>query len=207
MVFYDITRPLGPGCITFPGDPPPRADPFDSGGFRMTRLNLTTHSGTHIDAPSHAVPDGGTLDSVPWERLIAPCRVIPCNRPGFTREALLSSGWMPGEGLLLQTPFSEATVFSRDYTVISPGAARVLAGRGASVVGTDAPSPDPPEGDGTAHRILLSSGIPVLELLNLSGVIPGRYLALVMPLRIPGADGAPVRVILSDRPVFMEDPR
>jgi arylformamidase len=191
--------------IVFPGDPPPSAEPLESDGFRTTRLSLTSHTGTHIDAPSHAVAGGAALGSVPLSRLIAPCRVVMVTGPVVTKDAIRSSGWVPGEGLLVRTGFSEATSFDPSYTVLAAAAASLLAERGAALFGTDTPSPEPPDGDGSVHRILLSAGIPILELLALSGIPPGRYLAIALPLNLPGADGAPSRVILSDLPLSGEN--
>jgi arylformamidase len=65
-------------------------------------------------------------------------------------------------------------------------------------VGIDSPSIEAFGGDGTVHREFLERGIPVLELLDLSGVAGGDYLMVALPLRLEGLDGSPARVILMD---------
>lgn len=202
MALFDITRPLGPGSIVFPGDPAPEITTSVSGGYTMTRLLITSHTGTHLDAPLHALAKGPSLDEVPLDRLIVPARVINVTVPLITCDIIRGSGWTGGEGLLIRTPFSHATSFSPDYPVLSPDAVRVLCETGVPVLGTDCPSPEPPDSEGSVHRALLGAGIPILEMLDLGPVLPGLYLLIALPIRLAGADGAPVRAVLSDHLQF-----
>jgi arylformamidase len=205
MALFDITRPLGPGSIIFPGDPAPEIITSVSGGYTTTRLIFTTHTGTHIDAPLHALEGGPPLDDVPLDRLIVPARVINAIAPLITYDSIRDSGWTKGEGLLIRTSFSYATSFSPDYPVLSPDAVRVLCETEVPVLGTDCPSPEPPDSDGRVHRALLGAGIPILEMLALGPVPPGLYLLIALPMRLSGADGAPVRAVLFDHLQFTKE--
>ena len=46
------------------------------------------------------------------------------------------------------------------------------------------------------HVTLLGAGVIVIEGLNLSGVEPGRYQLICLPIKILGGDGAPARAVL-----------
>jgi len=106
-----------------------------------------------------------------------------------------------GERILFKTRNSsrvwKTDTFIEDFVFISNEAARFLADRGARVVGVDCLSFGPFKGDGAeVHRILLESGIWIIEGLDLSQVSPGYYHLICLPLRLQCGDGAPARAIL-----------
>jgi arylformamidase len=73
----------------------------------------------------------------------------------------------------------------------------MLVDAGVRLVGLDGPSADPPgAADLPAHRTLLAARVVILEGLDLSGVPPGAYELLCLPLRLRDGDGAPARVVL-----------
>lgn len=47
-----------------------------------------------------------------------------------------------------------------------------------------------------AHHALNECAIMNLEHLDLSGVAPGRYQLVALPLRLEGMDASPVRAVL-----------
>jgi arylformamidase len=200
-VFYDVTRPLSEETPIFPGDPAVAFRQEDHGDYRITALSLGTHAGTHIDAPSHYLKDGVTIDAIPPEQLVGKCRVVDLReRTAITRGDL--EGQIGGvERVLLKTGFSEKTAFDPAYPHMAPDAAAFLADAGVVCIGIDSPSIEAFDGDGTVHRTLLGEGIAVVELLDLSGVPGGDYYMIALPLRLEGLDGAPARVILSDTPI------
>ena len=76
---HDVTVPLVPGLAAFPGDPPLQVERLQQAGdapYGLSRLSLTTHSGTHVDAPSHFVAGGATVDQLPLEILMGKTRVV-----------------------------------------------------------------------------------------------------------------------------------
>ncbi|HEX5642744.1 MAG TPA: cyclase family protein, partial [Thermoleophilia bacterium] len=76
--FIDLSRPLHPGMPVFPEDPEVAFAPAAAlEPWRVTRLSLGTHSGTHIDAASHYIPGGSTIDAYPLERFVLPSFVVP----------------------------------------------------------------------------------------------------------------------------------
>jgi arylformamidase len=193
----DITRPLKAGVPTYPGDGSPVFRRRERDGYRCTDLKLTTHTGTHLDAPAHYLDGGTTVDRVPLDRLLVRVRIVDVEGAGnaITAEAL--SGRIPkGRGILLRTAASGAASFGPEFPHLTLPAARHIAALAPPVVGIDSPSIEAFGGDGSVHRELLERGIPVLELLDLSRVHEGEFLMVALPLRLEGLDGSPARVIL-----------
>ena len=193
----DLTRPLGEGVPVYPGDPKPVFQRVKRDGYVCTALRLTTHSGTHLDAPSHYLAGGTSVDRIPLQNLIGKTRVLNLEDAGDTVTADSLTGKLHGaERILIRTRASGANSFGPEFPYLAPDAARFLVQAGTLVVGIDSPSIEAPGGDGSVHRELLGSGIPILELLDLSGVAEGDYFMVALPLRLEGLDGAPARVIL-----------
>lgn len=189
----DVTRPLSPKTFVFPGDPPIRMvtvlDPAQGDPARVTRLSLGSHAGTHVDAPCHLPGLAGGVDSLSLETLIGPAIVVKVSGGLFGRkEALALPKEIPPRLLLAGAP------------ILSKSGAHALVQRGIRLLGTDATSIDPHDDDAMpAHRVLLSAGVIVVECLDLSFAPAGRCELIALPLRLPGADGAPARVVLRVR--------
>ncbi|NYT04817.1 MAG: cyclase family protein [Methanomicrobiales archaeon] len=197
MRIFDITRPLDAATMVFPGDPAPVFVEEDAGGYRITHCTLSSHAGTHIDAPAHLFPGGMTVDAIPPSRLCVPVVVVDCREvQGAVTAADLAGSVHEGAGVLIRTRYSETGRFSPDYPYLSVDAARYLAGRRVAILGVDTPSVDRYGGDLAAHRLLLGEGTPIIELLDLAGVAEGRYFMVALPLRIRNLDGSPARVLL-----------
>lgn len=199
MSWHDVTRPLTGRVLVYPGDHVPSMVQEDRGRYLLSSLHLSTHSGTHIDAPSHYIPGGAPVDAIPPSLLIGRCRVIEI--PG--RDTEIGAGmirpFLEGvERLLIKTWFSREDAFREDYPGLSHEAARIIAEAGVGCVGIDSPSIEPYAGDGRVHRTLLSQGIAIIELLDLVCIEEGDYWMVALPLRLEGLDGSPCRVLLQD---------
>lgn len=201
-MFYDVTRPLTEDIIVFPGDPAPGFRQEDHSEYLLSLLSLSTHTGTHIDAPSHYLKNDQSIDLIDPVRLIGRCRVLDLGeRTAIVRADL--EGRVDGTGrLLLRTWFSRETVFNPEFPHLNLDAASFLVEQGISCIGIDSPSIEAYEGDGSVHRTLLRNEVAVIELLDLSGVPEGDYYMAALPLRLKGLDGSPARVILSDQPIL-----
>jgi len=161
---------------------------------------LSSHSGTHIDAPVHYLKTGTTVDELPLEHFVGPCRVLDVSRAGSLIDASFFKGRTLGaERILLKTAFSGCTSFREDYPSLTMDAAQYLTSTGALCVGIDSFSIESFVCDGSVHRELLSHGCLIIELLDLSHVPEGDYTLFALPLRLAGLDGAPARVILLDK--------
>ncbi|MBN1167377.1 MAG: cyclase family protein [Methanospirillaceae archaeon] len=199
-MIYDITRPLQNGMPYYPGDPEPRFRSIDCGKYRISSLSLSSHTGTHIDAPAHYIQGGTPVDEIAVSVTCGPCRVLDirgCKRL-VTPEDL--HGLQKGERrVLFRTGYSSDNP-DTDYPGISAETAQFLVQSGISCIGTDTPSIESPDGDGTVHQVLCNAGIPIIENLDLEGIDTGNYILVALPLRLAGGDGAPCRAVLCTEP-------
>jgi len=183
----------------YPGDPPVSislaSDPSRGDSVRITTLSLGVHTGTHVDAPNHLQrPPGvrelrGDVRALPIDAMIGPALVVQAPRRRPLEPADLGASICRG-----------ARVMFRGSPIIKAETAREMVRRGVALVGTDGLSIDPMEpssgGELPAHRLLLRAGVVLLEGLLLTRARPGRYWMAVLPLLIPGSDGAPARAVL-----------
>lgn len=199
VVWYDITRPLNREVVVYPGDHVPSMVQEDRGRYLLSSLHLSSHSGTHIDAPSHYIQGGACIDAIPFEQLTGNCRIIAI--PGRDTEIMagtLEPAMAGTKKILLKTWYSEEKEFHAEYPGLSPGAADAIVSAGIECVGIDSPSIEPYHGDGSVHRTLLSHGVVIIELLSLENVKVGNYWMVALPMRLEGLDGSPCRVLLRD---------
>jgi arylformamidase len=195
----DITRPLSEEILVYPGDSPPVFRQEDNGQYRITTLQMSTHTGTHIDAPVHYLKTGTAIDSIPLSHVMGPCRVLDVTGAGTSIGPSHLHGRLKGtDRLLLKTSFSQTSRFDENYPCLTADAARLITGCDMKCVGIDSPSIESFGSDGTVHRELLSRGCIILELLDLSEVEEGDYTLVALPLRLTGLDGSPARVVLID---------
>ena len=193
----DITRPLSEGILVYPGDIPPVFRQGVHGNYLTTDLHLSTHTGTHIDAPTHYLKTGDTIDTIPLSHVMGMCRVLDVTSSGTSITANHLKGRLDGiDRLLLKTSFSGTDHFEENYPSLTADAARLITGCEMKCVGIDSPSIESYECDGTVHRELLSRGCIIIELLDLSNVEEGNYTLVALPLRFTGLDGSPARVVL-----------
>ena len=207
--WIDISVPLQSGMVNWPGDPPvsiaPLKDMDRGGSSNVGMISMSTHTGTHMDAPRHMLRGGKSLDSLPLEATIGPARVVEIlDRKSIQAAELRDHRIRRGERILFKTYGSarrwRKPEFDPDYVYITAEAARLLASRGVRTVGVDYLSVGGyREGTHETHEILLEAGIWIIEGLNLSGVEPGRYDLVCLPLRIANGDGAPSRAALRKR--------
>ena len=197
MEIFDITRPLSGKTLVYPGDMKPSFTQRDEGNYLISDLHMSTHTGTHIDAPVHYLKSGDTIDTIPLINLIGRSRVVDVSSAGSTITAEHLVGNTDNTPrLLLKTSFSVHNQFIENYPSLSFDAARLITGKGICCVGIDSPSIESYLCDGTVHRELLGKGCIIIELLDLSAVPEGDYDMIALPLRLEGLDGSPARVVL-----------
>lgn len=197
----DISLPLSPDSITYPNNPQVEFESLPTQNNTITKITFGSHSGTHIDAPSHAILGGKTIDQFPIETFYGNARVIDCSNSHESIEVadLESKNIQQGERILLKTSNSSRGFkeFFPDFVFLSPEAAEYLASREVLLVGIDSLSiKQKGNPDNRAHTLLLERNIPILEGLDLSKVEEGEYALECFPLKFIGIDGSPVRAVL-----------
>ena len=200
MQYLDVTRKISEDLPVYPGDPPCCITKHDDGVCRITEIHMASHTGTHIDAPSHYLRTGATVDQIPLSNLRGPVQVIDCRSAGEEISAtFLRTKKLSCDRVFLRTAFSEESVFRDDYPHLSPDAIEYLIENRCRCVGIDSPSVEAFGSDGRLHQTLLGAGTLIIELLDLSPAKEGLYSMIALPLPIAGCDGAPARVLLTTK--------
>ena len=203
----DLSHFVQAGMPVFPGDPTPefvRVSEIQDKGYRLTRIVMGSHTGTHIDAPSHMLAGGAPVDKVPLDRLMGDAVVLDVTqmKPGegiFPRDMPLDEV-RQGDMVLLCTGMGAHWGDARyltNYPYLEVEGARALLERGVKAVGIDWLSIERYGGVGhPVHDLLLSRGVPIIEsLANLDGIKGRRVSLICLPLKLKGIDGAPARAV------------
>lgn len=190
MKIIDITKELFTAPV-YPGDPRPELEAVyrmdDGDGCNLSVLHACLHNGTHMDAPLHFCAGGKDIAEVDPEACIGECSVVEWD------------GYLTGADVENILPSLRPRVLFKGAVQITPSAAFVLSDCQVTLVGVESQTVEPDGGDGAVHRQLLGGGVVVLEGLDLSRVQPDTYFLMAAPLKIAGADGAPVRALLLER--------
>lgn len=206
--YIDISVPVSSALPCWPGSPEiqfQRNLDLDQGDVATdTTLCFSVHTGTHVDAPSHFIAGGNTVDQLDLDVLMgeAYVAVFPDDVGSITAD-LLNNLSLPAHTsrLLLRTRNSrfwntKGSEFQTDFVALTADAAQWVVDRGIKLVGVDYLSVqryyDGPE----THQILLGAEVVVIEGLNLDSVAEGIYELICLPVKLQGIEGAPARVIL-----------
>ena len=211
MKIVDLTLEITSDMIIFPGYPMPnfiKWSKFDIQGYISEVMFLSTHTGTHMDAPFHFNPNGQTIDQVEVNRYICNNAILikvqknaneMITSDDITRNSkyeikekdtvVFSTGW--------EKQIKQKDNYIRNNPGLSKDAAEYLAEKKVNAVAIDCPSIDIGIDSGLiAHKILLSNEILVIEnLCNLYEFTNERFTLLVTPLKLAGASGSPIRAI------------
>lgn len=178
--WIDVTRPLENAMRVYPADPGfNRRLLFkrDESLWNMSVFSMSCHTGTHIDAPAH-VGRPGTTDQIPPEALCGRVQLLDWETPRFdaveSPRLLLK---LHGRGLSLDE-------------------ARALVEKGVRFIGVEGLSVGAGETEWEIHDILLGAGVLILENAAIEDFADGWYEMRGLHLLMPGADGAPVRLLL-----------
>jgi len=205
MRTWDVTQPLWEGMPVWPGDPPFQEEILSSletgNAFRVSRLLVGSHAGTHVDAPAHALLGGDGVDVLPIDALWGGASLRRLRGTSVITASVLGTLDLPADcgRLLLSTRDDPApgVGFDISYSAFDVSGAHWLATRGIRLVGVDSPSVEPyGQAMGPVHRVLLSAGVVIVENLALSGIPEGEYEFVCLPMKVRGGDGAPARALL-----------
>ncbi len=201
---WDISQTLRPGLPVWPGDTKfgiERTWDMAAGSpVNVSRITMSTHSGTHGDAPLHYGNDAPDIASVELDPYIGECLVVDAR--GIS--GAIGVGDLPAIESADRVLFRTFETFPHDgwredFTAISSAAIRWLAAQGVKLIGTDAPSVDPQDSKSIdAHKAVLDEDMRILEGLVLDGVPAGRYELIALPLKIAGGDAGLCRAILRE---------
>ncbi len=207
MKYHDISLSLSPETVSWVTSIPfelrdrrriSRGDHSNS-----SAVTMSLHSGTHMDAPFHFVPDGTTIDELPLDLFIGPALVHAVETERYIQAADVEAIELDGiTRVLFKTRNSELLrrgSYDPDFVAFSVEAAEALVAKGVKLVGLDYLSvAHAGEEQVPVHKAFLERGVALIEGVDLSRVSPGRYELICFPIRIRGADGAPCRAVLRE---------
>ncbi|MED4203663.1 arylformamidase [Neobacillus mesonae] len=201
--WIDISQPLDNRIVVWPGDTPfsykVTWSKEESGSVNVGQITMSTHTGTHIDAPFHFDNDGKRVIELDVNLYIGRARVIHLPKPSSIGIKELSGVELEGvTRLLIRTDaWTDRSVFPAAIPEIEPELASYLAKKGVQLLGLDLPSVDPIDSkELSAHHELTRHGIHILEGLVLDHIDSGDYELAALPLSLVEADGSPVRAVV-----------
>lgn len=209
-MWIDITQTMKNGMPNWPGDTPFSFEvgftKQQTGSVNIGRITTSLHTGTHADAPFHFNSEAETIEHLDVNMYIGDCVIVDClGQKSITAQTLESVDFHGAKRVLLKTVEKPSEVFPQFIPVIHPNVAPFLKERGVILLGIDNPSVDPLDSkEVLAHHKLYEHGIYILEGLDLRHVQQGLYELIALPLKIAGADGAPVRAVVRKKAIKVE---
>ncbi len=207
-MIIDLSHPIYPGMPLYPGTPEPEITPLatvEVEGWMESRINLTTHVGTHMDAPAHKFAGAPTLDRLPVDHFAGPAVVVDVSalkgeNVGIGHLEPYAETLKKSEFLLLRSGWSRhwgTEAYFEGYPVLTEEAARWAAEFSLKGVGIDMISVDTMHCTVLpVHSIFLKRGMVVIEnLTNLDRLPAGGFTFCCFPLPLRNVDGSPVRAV------------
>lgn len=215
MKVYDLSHPISGSMPFYPGAFPPVVTgqyTIENDGFAEKKITLLTHTGTHLDAPSHILNGSTAVDRIPAGQFIGRARVLDFT--GFKGRVIRPSELEPhrravekSNFVILKTGWSRhwgRDDYFKGYPVLSPEGAVWITGFDLKGLGVDAVSVDEAgPAEFQVHKILLGRGLVIVENLTNLDVLPGGFLIFCcFPLKIERGDGSPVRAVAFAEPDY-----
>lgn len=201
--WIDVSIPLKEGMAVWPGD-----NPFEftaarriaeGAGSNVSKINMNSHTGTHVDAPWHFEEDGKRLDEIDTSVFFGEVLLLDFSEAEEITVDLLGETPLPSR-IIFKTRNSsrlDDDPFDKEFLALNAEIAQRLVEDGVKLVGVDGPSVDYYEHQGReTHHRLLRNDVLIVEGLRLADLEGGTYRFVVLPLPIIGADGAPCRAFI-----------
>ena len=196
MKIYDISQEVF-SCQVYPDDPTPQKKVLKSieqgDIYNLTEFSMCAHNGTHIDAPSHFIKDGKTVDKLSLDALIGMAYVAEYDGVITKNDAVEII-----EKAKTHNPESAKRILIKGDAELSIEGAKVFASSNILLFGNESQTVGPENAPMAVHIELLSADVVLLEGIRLSEVSKGVYFLNAAPLNLAGADGSPCRAVLID---------
>jgi len=211
MKIVDLTLTVSDKIPTFPGSPQPSFIPWENvkeDGYNLELLFLSTHTGTHMDAPYHFLEKGAKIHEISLKKLVSEAILIKSKKndgESITKTDIQKFEKKHGKivsfsSVIFYTGW-QRNLQKKYYFTKNPGlsvsAAKYLASKKINLVGIDSPSIDlGKDSKFPVHQIFAKKGILIVEnLANLEKIKSSKFHLVVLPLKLKNATGSPVRAI------------
>jgi kynurenine formamidase len=207
----DLTLTISESIPNFPGSPSPQFISWSSikdDGYNLELLFLSSHTGTHLDAPYHFAKNGAKIHQIPVTRLVGNALLIKIKKvknQAITKKDLLEferkNGKIPNFSSIIFLTDWQKNLNKNFYFTNNPGlsksAADYLVLKKINLVGIDSPSIDLGiDKSFTVHKILAKNDVLIVEnLSNLEKIPTLEFDFIILPLKLKDATGSPVRAI------------
>lgn len=211
MKFIDLTLTISESIPSFPGSPKPQFivwSDLKEDGYNLELLFLSSHTGTHLDAPYHFVKNGIKIDQIPLIRLVGKgilIKITKSNNSSITKSDIVlfekKYGKIPNNSSIFFFTGWQKNLKKDNYFTENPGlatsAANYLSSKKINLVGIDSPSIDLGKNESfNVHHILSKNNILIVEnLTNLNKISSIQFDFIILPLKLKDATGSPVRAI------------
>ena len=206
MKIIDLSYTICQSMPVYPGDASPKiieVASIENDGFSERELTWSTHTGTHVDAPSHIFFQGKTISDFSIEKFTGRAFLIDVKDKTISLDKLLEykTDIEKSDYVIFRTGWSEywgQESYYQDYPVLETKAASWLADRNIKGIGVDAISVDEINSKKLQiHKILLEKEVLIIEnLANLKEIKEKKFDLLCAPLKIKNSDGAPASVFV-----------
>lgn len=209
----DLTLTISESIPSFPGSPKPQFISWSNlkdDGYNLELLFLSTHTGTHLDAPFHFVKNGMKIHQIPLNRLLGKAILIKLEKTKNTKISKTDitlfekkNGKITNNSSIFFYTGWQKNLKKDNYFTENPGlallAAKYLASKKINLVGIDSPSIDLGKDESfSVHHILSKNNILIVEnLANLNKISSKEFNFTILPLKLKNATGSPVRAIVS----------
>jgi len=209
----DLSLTISESIPSFPGSPKPQFIPWSdikTDGYNLELLFLSSHTGTHLDAPYHFVKNGLKINQIPLDRLIGKAILIKLkktkNSPITKSDITLfekKNGKIPYHSSIFFFTTWQKNLKKNNYFTENPGlnisSAKYLASKKINLVGIDSPNIDLGTNESyNVHHILSENNILIVEnLTNLNKIASKEFFFTILPLKLKNATGSPVRAVAS----------
>jgi len=207
----DLTLTISTSIPTFPDSPKPQFilwSTLKEDEYNLELLFLSSHTGTHLDAPYHFVKNGIKIHQIPLDRLLGNGILIKIKKEknqSITKNDLIlferKNGNIPKHSSIFFYTEWQKNLNSDYYFINNPGlsesAATYLVSKRINLVGIDSPSIDLGQAKNfRVHKILAKNNILIVEnLSNLNKISSKQFDFVILPLKLKDATGSPVRAI------------
>ncbi len=203
MKIIDISWPISNDMTTYKNKKPVKIEPvkvFEKDKVRDTNILFNTHTGTHIDAPSHFLQNGKTVEQISIDNLIGSCCVLDFSacKKAITADDLKKKT-IDQKIVLLKTKNSNCLptdLFDFNFIGLSESGAEFLIEKNIKSVGIDYLGLENNAPGHPAHKLLMEQDIIIIEGLRLSKAQEKNYTFYCLPLALTGAEASPARAIL-----------
>jgi len=166
-------------------------------GTNESKLEIESHTGSHVDAPYHILQNGKTIEKISLDKFMGKAVVLDLTKANPIKEKHLKKFKINNnEIILLKTKNKSIKKFNHNFTYLEKSGAKYLAAKKIKAVGIDSLGIERSQPNHDTHKILLKKGIVIFEGLDLSKVNSGKYMFYGFPLKIKKGDGSPVRAVL-----------